>query len=89
MQSTGKNVITVEGATYVIRVGGVNGFPSRTRETAWHVVAFACDPGWQNVSLAGPFETKQKAAEALELYLNQASYCSIACDEIIKAIRKP
>jgi hypothetical protein len=86
-QSIGNPVITVEGAKYVIKVGSTSRFPDHPREMAWYVVAFACDFGSQQVPLSGPFETKSKAAETLELYLSQASYPSIAYDEIIRATK--
>jgi hypothetical protein len=86
-ESIGNPVITVEGATYVIKVGSTNRFPDHPREMTWYVVAFACDPGWPDVPLAGPFETRLKAAEALDLYLSQASYPSMAWDEVVRATK--
>ena len=87
-KSIGNPVVTVEGATYVIKVGSTNRFPDRPREMTWYVVAFAGDPGWRDVPLAGPFETRLKAAEALESYLSQTSYPSMACDTIVRATEK-
>ncbi|HTQ29682.1 MAG TPA: hypothetical protein VMI53_00590 [Opitutaceae bacterium] len=87
--STGNPVITVEGAAYVIKVGSTDRFPGRPRDQVWYVVAFARDLDWQrHVPLAGPFETRAKATEALERYLDQPSYPALARDEIARAIRK-
>ncbi len=81
------SAITVEGVTYVIKVGGVHHPPGRLPPIDWYVVAFAREHGWQqHVPLAGPFETRAAAAAALKSYLAQAGSAAKAA-ESIKAFR--
>lgn len=71
--SSNTPIVTVEGARYLIKVGGAKWSPTQSKYTEWYVVAFACDLDGQNAPLAGPFGTKAEAAEALRLYADFAS----------------
>lgn len=82
MQQSKDSVITVEGTTYVLKVGGENRPMARLQDAKWYVVAFPRESGRRQVPLAGPFGTKSEAAGVLESYLNQPSYPAGVCERI-------
>lgn len=84
--SSNTPIVTVEGVSYLIKVGGAKWSSPQSKYMEWYVVAFACDPDGQNAPLAGPFGTKSEAAEALQLYSDRTSGETKA-SEIIRAAR--